>query len=222
MISSSKVGLTPAAGSSSKIACGSAIRMRASSRSLRWPPESARAGSLSSRDSMTKSMRALAFSTARFSSRGDAAGPQKVHPQTFPSLILSAGQNVFKDRHFGEGTGNLEGAANAESDAAFRTRRRDIDAGDTDRAGGRPQASGDEIEQRCLSRAVRTDQSGSFRRDEARSTCHRRRACRRIALTRARALDQRQPDRPDRAVCQSRLRRCGGWCFDQINLIRNL
>ena len=48
MMTSSSAGLTPAAGSSSRITSGSAISTRASSSSLRWPPDSTRAGSCAS------------------------------------------------------------------------------------------------------------------------------------------------------------------------------
>ena len=101
MISSSRVGLTPAAGSSSRIACGSAIRIRASSRSLRWPPDRTRAGSFSSADRVTKSSKARALATRARSSCATRAGRRMfAHMRspvwfcppasTFSSTVISA------------------------------------------------------------------------------------------------------------------------------------
>ena len=117
MMSSSSVGLTPAAGSSSRIVSGSAISTRASSSSLRWPPESTRAGSPSSLESVTKSSSALAFSTAARSSAATRPGLRMFSQARSPDLALPAGQHVLQHGHLGEWSRYLECAADAVGDA---------------------------------------------------------------------------------------------------------
>ena len=180
MMNWSSVGLTPAAGSSSRIVSGSAIRTRASSSSLRWPPESTRAGSPSSRDSVTKSSSALAFSTAARSSAATRPGRSEVQPGALAGLVLAAGQHVLQHRHLGEGSWDLEGAADAAGDARARGPRASESAPAIRIAArARPEASGEQVEQRRLAGAVRPDQAEQSRRARARSTCRRRRASRR-------------------------------------------
>jgi hypothetical protein len=73
-ITSRRLGLTPAAGSSSRSSDGSAISARASSSNLRSPPERIRAGSRASRSSLTKARRSIALSRQARSSRATSRG----------------------------------------------------------------------------------------------------------------------------------------------------
>ncbi len=110
MITSSSVALTPAAGSSSRMMAGSAIMTRASSRSLRWPPERTRAGSCASRDRETRSSRSMALSSAALSSAATRSGRRKLASRlspvcpcrasmTFSSrLRLASGLGIWKVR----------------------------------------------------------------------------------------------------------------------------
>ena len=96
MIVSSSAGLTPAAGSSSRMISGSAIRMRASSSSLRCPPERMRAGSsreAAERDEVEQRHRLLDVAPLL---RGDAAGREPVRQDALAGLLLRREQHVLQ------------------------------------------------------------------------------------------------------------------------------
>ena len=165
MMTSSSVALTPAAGSSSRMIAGSAIITRASSSSLRWPPESTRAGSCARR---VKRDEVEQFDGLRLGSPffgGDAPGRQEIGEQPFSGLPLRGQHDVFDQRQIGQGPGNLEGAAKAAADAAMgwlrptpacRSRRISPLVG--------RMLPAKQIEHRRLAGAVRADQAKDFTR----------------------------------------------------------
>ena len=90
MIVSQRLGLTPAAGSSSSTIAGSAIMARASSRSFRCPPERMRAGSCASPSSVTNSRSAMARSTLARSSRATSRARNQFAKIRSPTWFFAA------------------------------------------------------------------------------------------------------------------------------------
>ena len=78
-------GFTPAAGSSSSTSCGSPTITRASSSSLRWPPDSTRAGSCSSALRPTKPSQCRAAARVRCSCAATFAGANQLAQGRSPS-----------------------------------------------------------------------------------------------------------------------------------------
>ena len=128
MMSSSSAGLTPAAGSSSRISCGSAISTRASSSSLRWPPESTRAGSCGERRQRDEVEQARApCRRPPAPAPRPAPGRRKFGQDALAGLVLRAGHHVFEHRHLrrrGAGSGRCgPGPARCAAPAARASRR---------------------------------------------------------------------------------------------------
>ena len=73
-----------------------------------------------------------------------------------------ADDDVVDDRHGLEALDDLEGAADAALAALGRRQRGDVLAVEDDRALGRRQHAGDQVEQRRLAGAVRADQADDF------------------------------------------------------------
>ena len=160
MIISSRVGLTPAAGSSSRIACGSAIRTRASSSSLRWPPDRTRAGSCASRGQRDEFEQRHGLVDAR-----PLLAPRRGRARAQLGRCArrvwrcAAGQHVLQHRHPGEGPRIWKVRPSAERGCALSGPRLvTSEPPSTMRALRRPQAAGDQVEQRRLAGAVRADQ----------------------------------------------------------------
>ena len=105
MIVSQSAGLTPAAGSSRSTIAGSAIMARASSSSLRWPPDRIRAGSWASLARVTNSRSAIARSTLARSSRATAAGLNQLASMRSPVWSFAATSRFSTSVICGNGRG---------------------------------------------------------------------------------------------------------------------
>ena len=159
MISSSSVGLTPAAGSSSRMTSGIGHQDARQFEQLALPArEHPRrlAFERRERDEIEQSTRL--FDRCPLLGR-DMARPQDVHPDALARLMLAAGQHVLQHGHFREGFWDLEGAPNSAGDPLIGSRLSQILAADGDGARCRFQAAGQQIEERGLAGAVRADQA---------------------------------------------------------------
>ena len=80
-----------------------------------------------------------------------------------PALAVIAGEHdVVEQRQAAERPGDLEGAADPLVDDAVRRSAGDLAPVKADRAGGRRQGAGEQVEDRALARAVWADQAEDF------------------------------------------------------------
>ena len=155
-------GLTPAIGSSSMTSCGSLMRARAISSSLRWPPErlaaksSALASSLNLVSRLDRPLLDLVVLLAP--EAGDEA-----RPEVLAALALRAELHVLEHREQAERLGQLEGAHLAHAGDLERRDAGERRAVEGPRAGVGLVEAGEQVEQRGLAGAVRADE----RRDGA-------------------------------------------------------
>jgi hypothetical protein len=141
---------------------GSAISTRASSRSLRWPPDKLASGLASeSGERYEIEQRHRLFVRVSFFT-GHAARPQPVRKDLFAELAPPAEHYVFDYSHIGKRTRNLERASEPHVDAPMmrgRFRGLAVDE-DSPRIGAL--ATRQQVKHRGLAGAIRSDQSGNL------------------------------------------------------------
>ena len=159
MMSSRSVGLTPAAGSSRRIArrVGHQHAGELEELALAAGEDAGRlALEAGEHDEVEEGAGAL---DGRALLGGDAGGAEEVHPGPLAGLALGAGQHVLEHGHLGEGAGDLEGPPDAAGDALLGAFAGDVGGADADIARGRAEGAGEEVEERGLAGAVRADQA---------------------------------------------------------------
>ena len=157
------VGLTPASGSSRRTRRGASISARASSSSLRWPPESVPAYAPACGASSNVSSSSSARVRASRSRRRAAHGRTNQRAQPLAGMVRRGEQHVVEHAHHVQRLRHLERPH--EPAARDRVRGQPVDraAVEPDRAAVGALEARDDVEERRLARAVRADQ----RRDRA-------------------------------------------------------